>query len=80
MKKKAIVEDIKCMVKILEKHKVKGSYYLKMENSRECFDLLGVRPKKGEYINLDTVRRGVKFLENRTKINLKKDLGVKKTI
>lgn len=38
------------------------------------------KPIKGTVINCDTIRRGVKFLENRTKINLEKDFGVKKTI
>lgn len=80
MKKKATVEDIKNLVKVLKKHKVKGPYYLKMENPKECFDLLGVKPIKGDVINLDTVRKGVKFLHNETKKNLEKDFGVKKTI
>ena len=80
MKQKANVKDIKNLVKVLKKHKVKEPYYLEMENPKECFDLLGVKPKKGEYINLDTVRKGVKFLQNETKKNLEKDFGVKKTI
>jgi len=78
MKKKATVKDIKNMVKVLEEHKVTKPYYLKIENPKECFDLLGVKPTKNGFINLDTVRRGVKFLENATKRNLKKDFGVKK--
>lgn len=38
------------------------------------------KPMKGDSINLDTIRRGVKFLENETNKNLEKDFGVKKTI
>lgn len=38
------------------------------------------KPIKGDIINLDTIRKGVKFLENRTKISLEEALGVKKTI
>jgi hypothetical protein len=38
------------------------------------------KPIKGDIINLDTIRKGVKFLENETKRNLKKDFGAKKTI
>lgn len=78
MKKKATIKDIKNLVKVLKKHKVKEPYYLKID-PKECFDLLGVKPTKG-VINLDTIRRGVKFLENETKKNLEKDYGVKKTI
>lgn len=38
------------------------------------------KPIKGDIINLDTIRKGVKFLKNRTKINLEKDFGVKRTV
>ena len=38
------------------------------------------KPIKGDIINLNTIRKGVKFLENETKKNLEKDFGVKKTI
>ena len=80
MKKKATVKDIKNLVKVLKEHKVEGPYYLEIENPKECFDLLREKPVKGDVINLDTIRRGAKFLLNETKKNLKKDFGVKKTI
>ena len=38
------------------------------------------KPVKGDIINLDTIRRGVRFLSNETKKNLEKDFGAKKTI
>ena len=84
MKKKATVKDIKNLVKELEKQKlrqdVNGTIPIEIENPRECFDLLGVKPIKGDVINLDTIRKGVKFLSNETKKNLEKNFGVKKTI
>ena len=103
IKQKATVEDIKNLVKELEKHKVKKPYYLKMENPKECFDLLGVtykerekiqkkivkdmqkatdkrEPIKGTIINCDTIRKGVKFLENEMYRHMEEDLEVKKTI
>jgi len=44
MKKKiATCEDIKNMVKILEKYKVEKPYYLKIENFKECMDFLDVK-------------------------------------
>ena len=84
MKKKATVKDIKNLVKELEKQKlrqdVNGTIPIETENPKECFDLLREKPIKGDVINLDTIRKGVKFLSNETKKNLEKDFGVKKTI
>ena len=117
MKKKATVEDIKDLVKILKKNKVKGPYYVEIENPKEFFDLFeGIKPAprytrvfknitykerekiqkkivkdmqkatdkreltKGTVINCDTIRKGVKFLQNETKKNLKKDLKREKML
>jgi len=40
MKKKATIEDIKNLVKILKKHKVTKPYYIDVEKTTEVYDLL----------------------------------------